>query len=241
VTLTNGTARFYPNEEGTDIKVASKIYVKNTPREEVQKIASKHIEVFFDPKNGLKVRSLDSRDVNVMAVEVLLPKHLSFDIAAQSVNGSVKLEGVSAKSATLKTVNGGVATLECTIDRLDSQTVNGGVRLAGTFKDVNATTVNGGIRAGLILAGGNVRLNSNNGTVKVVIDQEKSVPMQIQASSRNGSLKMGLEGLETVQETSIYSMHKSGTWRSKGYAEAKVRADIELETRNGSTVITSEE
>jgi hypothetical protein len=92
----------------------------------------------------------------------------------------------------------------------------------------------------MVLAGGTVRLSSGNGSVRANIDKSKSVPMQIQASSRHGAVKMDIEGLETVQESSISSMHKSGTWRSRGFADAKFKAYLEIETRNGSVVITEE-
>lgn len=240
VSLTNGAIRFLPNEDGTDIKVLAKVLVRNAPREEVQKIANKHIEVYFDPKAGLKVKSIDSLNVSVASVEVYLPKSLDFDISAQSVNGAVKLIEVSAKGALLKTVNGSVQVTEAEIGMLEAQAVNGSVKLDGKFMDVNAGTVNGSVRANMILAGGTVRLSSGNGSVRAGIDENKSVPMQIQASSRHGAVKMGLEGLETVQESSINSMHKSGTWRSRGYLDAKVKSDVEIETRNGSVVITED-
>lgn len=240
VSLTNGAICFLPNEDGTDIKVVSKVLVRNAAREEVQKIANKHIEVYFDPKAGLKVKSIDSLNVSVALVEVYLPKSLDFDLSSQSVNGSIKVIEVSAKGALLKTVNGSVQTSEAVIGMLEAQAVNGSVKLDGRFMDVNASTVNGSVRANMALTGGTVRLSSGNGSVRANIDRSKSVPMQIQASSRHGAVKMDIEGLETVQESSISSMHKSGTWRSKGYAEAKVKADLEIETRNGSVVITEE-
>ncbi len=240
VSLTNGAIRFLPNEDETDIKVVSKVLVRNAPREEVQKIANKHIEVYFDPKAGLKVKSIDSLNVSVAMVEVYLPKHLDFDISAQSVNGSVKVIEISAKGALLKTVNGSVQITEAEIGMLEAQAVNGSVKLDGKFMDVNASTVNGSVRANMALAGGTVRLSSGNGSVRANLDKSKSVPMQIQASSRHGAVKMDIEGLETVQESSISSMHKSGTWRSRGYLDAKVKAEVEIETRNGSVVISED-
>lgn len=240
VSLTNGAIRFLPNEDGTDIKVVSKVLVRNAPREEVQKIANKHIEVFFDPKAGLKVKSIDSLNVSVALVEVFLPRNLQFDISAQSVNGSVKVIEVPAKGALLKTVNGSVQVTDAEIGMLEAQAVNGSVKLDGKFMDVNASTVNGSVRSNMVLAGGTVRLSSGNGSVRAGINRSKSVPMQIQASSRHGAVKMDLEGLETIQESSISSMHKSGTWRSKGFSDAKVKADLEIETRNGTIVITED-
>ncbi|HPU96082.1 MAG TPA: hypothetical protein PK488_04355, partial [Bacillota bacterium] len=87
--------------------------------------------------------------------------------------------------------------------------------------------------------GGNMKLASSNGTIKVAIDKDKSVPMQVQASSRHGSVRMeSMEGFDTITEPLSQSMHKTGLWRSRAYQGAEERADIEMETRNGSVIIT---
>ncbi|HPU95508.1 MAG TPA: hypothetical protein PK488_01390, partial [Bacillota bacterium] len=62
VAITNGTVRFVANEDDTDIRVISKVVVKNGSCENLQKVASEHIEVFFDPQKGLRVRSIDTKD-----------------------------------------------------------------------------------------------------------------------------------------------------------------------------------
>ncbi|HPI01196.1 MAG TPA: DUF4097 family beta strand repeat-containing protein [Bacillota bacterium] len=241
VALTNGTARFAVNEENTDIRVISKVVVKNAACEDVQKVASEHIEVFFDPQKGLKVRSIDNKDSYVSGVEVLLPKNLSYDIQARSVNGSVRCGGISAKTTAFSTVNGSVVLDGCKFDSMDSQTINGGIRMTGEFRDASASTVNGSIRGTLVLLGGNMKLSSNNGTIKVAIDKVRSVPMQIQASSRHGSVRMeDIEGFDTITEPSSQSMHKTGLWRSRSYHGAKERTELEMETRNGSVIITED-
>lgn len=240
VSLVNGTARIVPNEEGTDIRVISKVVVKNVSEEEAQSVAAKHIEVLFDHERGLKVKSIDDHNASVSAVEVLLPTHLAYDITAQSVNGSVRINGLkSAKYASMKTVNGSVSTDESAFDTLIAETVNGSVRLSCDVRDASANTVNGSIRSELALLGGNVRFSSSNGTIKAEIDVSRSVPMSIKASSRHGAVRVEqMEGLETIEAPSVSSMHKSGLWRSSGYSQAKERADIEMETRNGSIIIT---
>ncbi len=175
----------------------------------------------------------------MLGVEVLLPVNLSYDITASSVNGSVRCYEASASSAALRTTNGSILVEECKFDRVDAQTVNGSVRLNGDFRDITGGTVNGSIRGEMALLGGNVRLTSSNGSIKTAIDRERSAPMQIAASSRHGSVKMDEpEGLEVLQEPSSSSMHKSGLWRTRGYSSAAVKTDVELETRNGSVIIT---
>lgn len=239
VAITNGTVRFVANEDDTDIRVISKVVVKNGSCENLQKVASEHIEVFFDPQKGLRVRSIDTKDSYVSGVEVLLPKNLSYDIQARSVNGSVRCNEISAKTTAFKTVNGSVVLEDCKFDNIDAQTVNGGIRMTGEFRDVSANTVNGSIRGMLVVLGGNMKLASSNGTIKVAIDKDKSVPMQVQASSRHGSVRMeSMEGFDTITEPLSQSMHKTGLWRSRAYQGAEEKADIEMETRNGSVIIT---
>jgi len=239
VALVSGTVVVKENGEDTNIRVLSRVNVNNANGADVQKIAAQHIEVYFDPKRGLRVKSADSRDVSVLGVEVLLPSNLTYDITASSVNGSVRCYGASASSATLRTTNGSILVEGCKFDRLDTQTVNGSVRLNGDFRDISGGTVNGSIRGEMALLGGNVRLTSSNGSIKIGLDRGRSAPLQIAASSRHGSVRMDEpERYEVLEDPSSGSLHKSGLWRTVGYQGAAVKADVELETRNGSVIVT---
>jgi len=84
-----------------------------------------------------------------------------------------------------------------------------------------------------------VRLTSSNGSIKIGLDRGRSAPLQIAASSRHGSVRMDEpERYEVLEDPSSGSLHKSGLWRTVGYQGAAVKADVELETRNGSVIVT---
>ena len=80
-----------------------------------------------------------------------------------------------------------------------------------------------------------MKLASSNGTIrwrstrKVGTDADPGVQQAVSVRGEHGRLHSN----EPLQ-----SMHKTGLWRSRAYQGAEEKADIEMETRNGSVIIT---
>lgn len=115
---------------------------------------------------------LDLTDPQVVAlhIELAVPTEHRYQIALNSVNGSVNVLGHGLRSSTtaVETVNGGVSVKGLAAEYVRVATRNGGISLADLQTGRGeASTTNGGIAAAIHSLSGNWQLLTRNGGIAV--------------------------------------------------------------------------
>lgn len=122
----------------------------------------------------------------------------------------------------IETVNGGIK-IKGILKDLDAETVNGRLSFEGSFEDAEFETVNGSIGIYLKKAiGGDLSVETVNGSVKLEIDKDSS--FNLKANTVNGSIKSDFNLSRTKK---FIGSKMSGTVNKGKY-------DIKLSTVNGS-------
>ncbi|MFO0890572.1 MAG: DUF4097 family beta strand repeat-containing protein [Isosphaeraceae bacterium] len=128
-------------------------------------------------------------------------------VVARSSNGQIDVIGGAGK-LDLETSNGRII-VEASGAQLDARSSNGNVSFAGT------------------LSKGSHRLHTSNGNIHLGLPSADS--LQFAASTSNGTVKSGFEGLQTLQGKPGGHHWSASTASGDGAA-----IDVELETSNGN-------
>lgn len=146
-------------------------------------------------------------------------------------DGSVTVSG-RATTADLRSDNGSITATGLTSDRLTARTSDGRIRLSGDVKSADLHTDNGSIQA-TALEAERVTAGTSDGGVRLGF---AAPPMNIQARSDNGSIRVGLPAGEGY---AISASTDNGGER----IDPAVRQDpasprhVDLHTSNGSVTV----
>lgn len=145
--------------------------------------------------------------------EVALPAWVVLDLVAETTNGGVKAEGVTA-------------------DSIRAVTTNGGIALAARAASVAAETTNGGIDVALTpTASGDVSLRTTNGGISLLVPEGSRYGYDVRADTTNGRIEIELSDGDTSAEQG------HATFRSDDYDARPVKTVVALETTNGRIVV----
>ena len=105
----------------------------------------------------------------------------------KTVNGSIKLNGVSGKKIKLESVNGSIRA-EDVDGFINAETVNGSIKIKGCSGLGELETTNGSITAELNSIRNDIDINTTNGSVKFYLAD--GIDAEIELSTFNGRIKI---------------------------------------------------
>lgn len=149
-------------EPGYKVNIVKKVRAENA--EEAQRLAADAVEV-SQSRNELRVCANENNRVCAVSFTAYLPADRRYDIAAESINGSVAISGAQCTSCAAETTNGSISVNRVTAESVTAESTNGGVRLEHIRAEhVRAETTNGGISWQGEAAG--ARFETTNGSIK---------------------------------------------------------------------------
>ncbi len=166
-------------------------------------------------------------------VEAFLPADAVIDMELESSNGAMSLTDVVGGEIQLDTSNGAFAFDNVYAESINAETSNGAI--SGDFEapDTFISTSNGAIDLTLpCTVTGEYILRTSNGQVDVSVSSSSDVGYDIDASTSNGAVSIGLPNLE-------YSVNQrtSKEARTRGFEDKEIQITLDVSTSNGSVDI----
>jgi hypothetical protein len=171
-------------------------------------------------------------DYNKYSVQVVafLPADAVIDLELDSSNGAMTLTDVVGGEIQLDTSNGAFAFDNVYAESINAETSNGAI--SGDFESLDTfiSTSNGAIDLTLpCTVTGEYILRTSNGQVDVSVSSSSDVGYDIDASTSNGAVSIGLPNLD-------YSVNQrtSKEARTVGFSGKEIQITLDVSTSNGS-------
>lgn len=160
---------------------------------------------------------------------LLVPPQPGHELAADSSNGGVAVDGLHGPSLKATTSNGGVS-VHGAFGKADIDSSNGGIDLQGTFHDVTADTSNAGVDADLRpVRSGKVAISTSNGGIDVRVPASGAA-YDVTGDTSNADVEIRLGGTHIESDD-------HATYRSPGYESASVQVTIDLKSSNAGITV----
>jgi hypothetical protein len=166
-------------------------------------------------------------------VEAFLPVDAVIDLELDSSNGAMSLKDLVGGEIQLDTSNGAFAFDNIYAESINAETSNGAI--SGDFEapDTFISTSNGAIDLTLpCTVTGEYILRTSNGQVDLSLSSSSDVGYDIDASTSNGVVSIGLPNLD-------YSVNQrtSKEARTVGFQGKEIQITLDVSTSNGSVDI----
>jgi hypothetical protein len=163
-------------------------------------------------------------------VEAFLPADAVIDLELESSNGAMSLKDIVGGEIRLDTSNGAFAFDNVYAESINAETSNGAI--SGDFEapDAFISTSNGAIDLTLpCTVTGEYILRTSNGQVDLSVSSSSDVGYDLDASTSNGAVSIGLPNLE-------YSVNQrtSKEARTVGFSSKEIQITLDVSTSNGS-------
>jgi hypothetical protein len=176
---------------------------------------------------GIPVTSYNKYSVQV---EAFMPADALIDLELESSNGAMSLKNIVGDEIHLDTSNGAFAFDNVYAESINAETSNGAI--SGDFEapDAFISTSNGAID--LILpctVTGEYILRTSNGQVDLEVSSSSGVGYDLDASTSNGVVSIGLPNLD-------YSVNQrtSKEARTVGFEGKEIQITLDVSTSNGN-------
>jgi len=176
---------------------------------------------------GIPVTSYNKYSVQV---EVFLPADAVIDLELESSNGAMSLKDLVGGEIQLDTSNGAFAFDNVYAESINAETSNGAI--SGDFEapDTYISTSNGAIDLTLpCTVTGEYILRTSNGQVDLSVSSSSDVGYDLDASTSNGVVSIGLPNLD-------YSVNQrtSKEARTVGFEGKEIQITLDVSASNGS-------
>ncbi|MCL4425373.1 MAG: DUF4097 family beta strand repeat-containing protein [Firmicutes bacterium] len=221
--------------EGPGFKIFLQKEVAGKSEEAAQEKAKELCHVETGPHSiSLRQESKTAEWTNhTLSAEVSLPAHLTYQGLAESVNGSVEVEGAAIEVLTARTVNGRVRISKLQGGEVLLKTVNGSLRYQGQVSVVKAHTINGSLK--VADHGGRAasyELGTTNGSIAVRLSSDSDTGYKVQARSSAGGIRVKTPQLvETTKITDFITRHLEA--ESPDFAKRTYQVTILARTTSG--------
>lgn len=158
-------------------------------------------------------------------ISVVMPRSLVLRLVAETTNGGVAVSGVRT-------------------DGLSAETTNGGIDVDASVTQVSLGTTNGAIEARLSPTGsGRIHAETTNGGIALSLPEDEAHGYDLEGGTTNGEVSIKLRDGEVgpCPEGSQYYTPPCNhrTFKTKGYDQRSIRAQVNLETTNGGIDVAS--
>jgi hypothetical protein len=161
-------------------------------------------------------------------VEVKLPAEAKVSMDLDSSNGGITLNDINGGDIDLSTSNGALLFEDVTADEINAETSNGGVRGTLEAPVTYIDTSNGGIHLELpSTVTGRYILRTSNAGIGLVLPSSSSVGYDVDLSTSNGVIDLGLPNLDYRRDT-----RTSKEARTVGFSNKPVQVIINASTSN---------
>jgi hypothetical protein len=161
-------------------------------------------------------------------VEVKLPADAEVSMDLDSSNGGITLTDITGGDIDLSTSNGALDFEDVTADVINAETSNGGVRGTLEAPVTYIGTSNGGIHLELpSTVTGRYTLKTSNAGVGLGLSSSSSVGYDIDLSTSNGVIDLGLSNLDYSRDT-----RTSKEAQTVGFSSKSVQIIIDASTSN---------
>jgi hypothetical protein len=168
--------------------------------------------------------------IYTLTVDVKLPADVEVSMNLDSSNGGFTLTDITGGDINLDTSNGAIVFEDVTADEINVDTSNGGVRGILEAPVTIIGTSNGGINLMLpSTESGRYVFRTSNAGVVLKLSSSESVGYDLDLSTSNGNLDLGLPNLEYTQNTKT-----SKEARTVGFSSKPVQVIIDASTSNAS-------
>lgn len=165
-----------------------------------------------------------------LAVEVMLPADAEVSVDLDSSNGGIVLTDITGGDIDISTSNGALVFEDVTADEVDADTSNGAVRGTLEAPVTFIGTSNGGISLELpSTESGRYVLKTSNAGVDLRLSSSSSVGYDLDLSTSNGAIDLGLPNLDYSRDT-----RTSKEARTVGFSGKPVQVVIDASTSNAS-------
>lgn len=178
-------------------------------------------------------------DFSKRAVVIKIPEGKVYnELNASSVSGSVKIEGLEAKTIKASSVSGSISTSNVKADTITVESTSGSVKAENLKADkVNCESVSGSIR----LSGDFTRFNAKTTSGSIHIEDGVDITEDSSAETTSGSVKLSLSNRTKANITyktvsGSYSNEITGTSGGKKGSEVMNGggAELRVSTASGS-------
>ena len=173
----------------------------------------------------IKVNKLNNLDIVTDSGAFILDELAVNNMSFESISGTAKINNLETQSVDIATDSGDVLIEKLISETVKGYTVSGSLMIHDITGNFYGSCESGLVSIAAAKLDGDIEIESRSGDVELFLQDEEDAMFDLKTSS--GRMKMGLEGVETLKNTSIRAMYKSN----------KGKNQIIVSTTNGNILI----